>query len=66
MIQEKTCYRFSKAALTLLTAALCSISLQARAADSENERITSAQIPMTSEASNICVVRSIYFIFRVA
>jgi SH3 domain-containing YSC84-like protein 1 len=42
MIQEKTSYRFSKAALTLLTAALCSISLQARAADSEDERITSA------------------------
>ena len=42
MIPRKTCYRLSKALLSILTAALCSISLQARAADSENDRITSA------------------------
>jgi len=41
MIQQKTCYRLTKAVFTLATAALCSFSLLARA-ESQNERITAA------------------------
>ena len=40
MIQQKTCYRLTRA-VSLVTAALCSVSLLARA-DDENERITKA------------------------
>ncbi|HYK35888.1 lipid-binding SYLF domain-containing protein [Alloacidobacterium sp.] len=41
MIQQKTCYRLTRAVFTLITAALCFVSLVARA-DSESERITDA------------------------
>ena len=41
MIEQKKCYRFTKTVFSIVTAALCSISLPARA-DSENERITKA------------------------
>ena len=41
MIEQKKCYRFTKTVFGILAAALCSVSLQARA-DSENERITAA------------------------
>ena len=41
MMHRKVCYRFTKAVFTLVTIALCSISLLARA-DSPSERVTAA------------------------
>ena len=41
MIQQKTCYRFTKAVFSILAAALCFASLQARA-ETPAQRITAA------------------------